>query len=59
MSYMLILSECELWITRLSLTVLSGEARFDGIVEGRPWVSLPGPGLWWFGWSGIMASGSL
>ena len=35
------------------------EEVFDGIVAGRPSVSFLGPGLWWFGWSGIMASGSL
>ena len=59
MSYMLILLECELWITWLSLYCFIWGARFDGIVAGRPWVSLLGPELWWFGWSSIMASGSL
>ena len=40
----LILLECEQWITWLCL----GEAGFDGIVAGRPSVSLLGPRLWWF-----------
>ena len=34
-------------------------ALFDRIVADHPWVSLLGLGLWWFGWSGIMARGSL
>ena len=42
-----------------SLPSCLGEAGFDGIVAGHLWVSLLGLGLWWFGWSGIMASGSL
>ena len=42
-----------------SLPSCLGEAGFDEIIAGHPWVSLLGLELWWFGWSGIMASGSL
>ena len=41
----------------LSLPVRLGEAGIEGIVAGRSWVSFLGPGLWWFGWSGVMARG--
>ena len=40
-----------------SLPLCPEEAEIEGVVDGRPWVSLLGPRLWWFGWSGIMARG--
>ena len=42
-----------------SLPFCLGRQGLTGLLQAGPWVSLPGPGLWWFGWSGIMASGSL
>ena len=40
-----------------SLPLRLGEAETEGIVAGRSWVSFLGLGLWWFGWSGVMARG--
>ena len=42
-----------------SLPLCPGDAGIEGIVAGRLWVSLLCPWLCWFGWSGVMARGSL
>ena len=57
MSYMLMLSKCELWMAWFSLLLCLGEAWIQGIVAGHSWVSFLGLGLWWFGWSEVMARG--